>query len=146
MAEGEDLSLERSPTSDAFPNRRKQQENDRGHDTLNLPRRSSKFNWLNKYGVFGTDRPTEIIGEFGTPGASREWISTRATLGIRHIVSVHVGAVSSTEKKRTLTRLALHAPPSFARFKWLSRWPKGTYQRLPANMSWLAVLTSRTMR
>ena len=29
----------------------------------------------------------------------------------------------------------LHAPPSFARFKWLSRWPKGTYQRLLANMS-----------
>jgi hypothetical protein len=55
MAEGEDLGLERSPTSNAFPNRRKQQENDRGHDTLNLPRQSSKFNWLNKNGVFGMD-------------------------------------------------------------------------------------------
>jgi hypothetical protein len=56
MAEGEDLGLERSPTSNAFPNRRKQQENDRRHDTLNLPRQSSKFNWLNKNGVFGMDK------------------------------------------------------------------------------------------
>ena len=55
MAEGEDLGLERSPTSNAFPNRRKQRENDRGHNTLNLPRQSSKFNWLNKNGFFGMD-------------------------------------------------------------------------------------------
>lgn len=30
--------------------------------------------------------PTEIIGEFGTPGASQEWISAQATLAIQHIV------------------------------------------------------------
>jgi len=32
--------------------------------------------------------PAEIIGEFGTPGANREWISAQATLAIRHIVKV----------------------------------------------------------
>jgi hypothetical protein len=30
--------------------------------------------------------PVEIIGEFGTPGASREWLSAQATLAIRHII------------------------------------------------------------
>jgi len=30
--------------------------------------------------------PVEIIGEFGTPGASREWISAQATLAIRFII------------------------------------------------------------
>jgi len=30
--------------------------------------------------------PVEIIGEVGTPGADREWISSQATLAIRHIV------------------------------------------------------------
>lgn len=29
--------------------------------------------------------PSEIIGEFGTPGASREWISAQGTLAIRHL-------------------------------------------------------------
>ena len=29
--------------------------------------------------------PVEIIGELGTPGASREWISAQATLAIRFI-------------------------------------------------------------
>ena len=32
--------------------------------------------------------PVEIIGEVGTPGADREWISAEATLAIRHIVKV----------------------------------------------------------
>ena len=32
--------------------------------------------------------PVEIIGEVGTPGANREWISAQATLAIRHIVKV----------------------------------------------------------
>ena len=32
--------------------------------------------------------PSELIGEFGTPGASREWISAQATLAIRHIIKV----------------------------------------------------------
>ena len=32
--------------------------------------------------------PTKLIGEFGTPGASREWISAQATLAIRHIVKI----------------------------------------------------------
>ena len=32
--------------------------------------------------------PVELIGEFGTPGASREWISAQATLAIRHIIKV----------------------------------------------------------
>jgi len=27
----------------------------------------------------------EIVGEFGTPGASREWISAQETLAIRHL-------------------------------------------------------------
>ena len=30
--------------------------------------------------------PVQIIGEFGTPGASREWISAQATLAIRFII------------------------------------------------------------
>jgi len=30
--------------------------------------------------------PVEIIGEFGTPGASRAWISAQATLAIRFII------------------------------------------------------------
>ena len=30
--------------------------------------------------------PFEIIGEFGTPSANREWLSAQATLAIRHIV------------------------------------------------------------
>ena len=30
--------------------------------------------------------PVETIGEFGTPGANREWLSAQATLAIRHIV------------------------------------------------------------
>lgn len=30
--------------------------------------------------------PIEIIGEFGTPGADREWLSAQATLAIRHII------------------------------------------------------------
>jgi hypothetical protein len=32
--------------------------------------------------------PVETIGEFGTPAASREWISAQATLAIRHIIKV----------------------------------------------------------
>ena len=32
--------------------------------------------------------PAEIIGEVGTPGADREWISAQATLAIRDIVKV----------------------------------------------------------
>ena len=32
--------------------------------------------------------PVETIGEVGTPGADREWISAQATLAIRHIVKV----------------------------------------------------------
>ena len=32
--------------------------------------------------------PVVHIGEFGTPGASREWLSAQATLAIRHIVKV----------------------------------------------------------
>ena len=30
--------------------------------------------------------PFQIIGEFGSPGANREWLSAQATLAIRHIV------------------------------------------------------------
>jgi len=30
--------------------------------------------------------PVEIIGEFGTLGAHREWLSAQATLAVRHIV------------------------------------------------------------
>jgi len=30
--------------------------------------------------------PVQIIGEFGTPGSSREWISAQATLAIRFII------------------------------------------------------------
>ena len=30
--------------------------------------------------------PVEIIGEFGTPGAEREWLSAEATVAIHHIV------------------------------------------------------------
>lgn len=30
--------------------------------------------------------PNEIIGEFGTPGASREWLSAQAVVAIHHIV------------------------------------------------------------
>ena len=30
--------------------------------------------------------PVEIIGEFGTPGANREWLSAQATLAIRQII------------------------------------------------------------
>src|SRR6266851_546319 len=30
--------------------------------------------------------PVETSGEFGTPGANREWLSAQATLAIRHIV------------------------------------------------------------
>jgi len=30
--------------------------------------------------------PTEVIGEFGTPGASREWLSAQATLAVRHLI------------------------------------------------------------
>ena len=33
--------------------------------------------------------PTEIIGEVGTPGASREWISAQATLAIRHLLKIY---------------------------------------------------------
>ena len=32
--------------------------------------------------------PIEIIGEFGTPGASSEWIEAQAKLAIRHIVKI----------------------------------------------------------
>jgi len=32
--------------------------------------------------------PAELIGEFGTSGASWEWISAEATLAIRYIVKV----------------------------------------------------------
>lgn len=32
--------------------------------------------------------PTEIIGEFGTPGASLEWLDAQAKLAIRHIKKV----------------------------------------------------------
>lgn len=32
--------------------------------------------------------PVEHIGEFGTPGASREWLSAQADLAIAHIVKV----------------------------------------------------------
>ena len=32
--------------------------------------------------------PSVHIGEFGTPGASREWLSAQATLAIRHIIKV----------------------------------------------------------
>ena len=32
--------------------------------------------------------PVETIGEVGTPGADREWISALATLAIRQIVNV----------------------------------------------------------
>lgn len=32
--------------------------------------------------------PVEIIGEVGTPGSDREWISAQATLAIRRIVKV----------------------------------------------------------
>lgn len=32
--------------------------------------------------------PTEIIGEFGSPGANREWLSAQATLAIRYITRV----------------------------------------------------------
>jgi hypothetical protein len=30
--------------------------------------------------------PVEIIGEFGTPGATREWLSAQAAVAMRHIV------------------------------------------------------------
>jgi len=30
--------------------------------------------------------PVETIGEFGTPGASRVWLSAQATLAIRHVI------------------------------------------------------------
>jgi hypothetical protein len=30
--------------------------------------------------------PVEMIGEFGTPGSNREWLSARATLAIRQII------------------------------------------------------------
>lgn len=30
--------------------------------------------------------PVEIIGEFGTPGAEREWLSAEATLAIQHLI------------------------------------------------------------
>ena len=30
--------------------------------------------------------PVEIIGEFGTPFANREWLSAQASLAIRHII------------------------------------------------------------
>lgn len=30
--------------------------------------------------------PVEVIGEFGTPGAHRKWLSAQATLAIRHII------------------------------------------------------------
>lgn len=32
--------------------------------------------------------PVEIIGEFGTPGASREWLSAQAALAIKHIKKI----------------------------------------------------------
>jgi hypothetical protein len=32
--------------------------------------------------------PSEIIGEFGTPSASREWLSAQATLAVCHIVKI----------------------------------------------------------
>jgi hypothetical protein len=32
--------------------------------------------------------PVETIGEFGTRGASRDWLSAQATLAIRHIIKV----------------------------------------------------------
>lgn len=32
--------------------------------------------------------PSERIGEFGTPGASREWISAQGTLAIKHLIEV----------------------------------------------------------
>ena len=32
--------------------------------------------------------PTEIIGEFGTPSATREWIAAEAELAIKHLVKV----------------------------------------------------------
>jgi hypothetical protein len=31
--------------------------------------------------------PVEMIGECGTPGASRSWISAQGTLAIRHVIS-----------------------------------------------------------
>ena len=30
--------------------------------------------------------PIEIIGDFGTPGASREWLSAQAAVAIRNII------------------------------------------------------------
>jgi hypothetical protein len=30
--------------------------------------------------------PVEIVGEFGTPGATREWLSAQAVVAIRHLV------------------------------------------------------------
>jgi len=32
--------------------------------------------------------PVEIVGEFGTPGASTEWLDAQATLAIKHIKKV----------------------------------------------------------
>jgi len=32
--------------------------------------------------------PTEIIGEFGTPGASSEWIEAQGKLAIKHVKKV----------------------------------------------------------
>lgn len=32
--------------------------------------------------------PVEIIGEFVTSSASREWLSAQATLAIRHIIKI----------------------------------------------------------
>lgn len=35
---------------------------------------------------YETNVPSQIIGEFGTPGAGRDWISAQGTLAIRHII------------------------------------------------------------
>jgi len=32
--------------------------------------------------------PVEIIGEFGTPGASSEWIEAEGKLAIKHVVKI----------------------------------------------------------
>src|SRR5262249_26048475 len=36
----------------------------------------------------GGPMPSEIIGEFGTPGASSEWIEAEGKLAIKHIVKI----------------------------------------------------------